>query len=314
MKKFALTGIAGYIAPRHLKAIKDTDNTLIAGFDPFDSVGILDSYFPNTHFFVEFERFDRHLDKLRRQGEGVDYVTICSPNYLHDAQIRFALRNGAHAICEKPLVLNPWNIDALLDLQKEFEKKIYTVLQLRLHPEIIKLKNRVEQSPAKIYDIDLTYITSRGKWYDYSWKGDIAKSGGVATNIGIHFFDMLTWIFGDFINCKVFVRELHRMSGFLQLKNANVRWFLSIDSNDLPLNIKEKEQRTFRSINIDGNEVEFSEGFTDLHTETYRRILEGKGFSPEESKTSIEIVHNLRNQPLASKGDTHPLGTTKKDS
>jgi UDP-N-acetyl-2-amino-2-deoxyglucuronate dehydrogenase len=307
LKKFALTGIAGYIAPRHLKAIKDTCNTLIAGFDPFDSVGILDSYFPDTHFFIEFERFDRHLDKLRRQGKGVDYITICSPNYLHDAQIRFALRNGAHAICEKPLVLNPWNIDALIDLQKEFDKKIYTVLQLRLHPEFIKLKNRVIQSPPKIYDIDLTYITSRGNWYDYSWKGDIAKSGGIATNIGIHFFDMLTWIFGNFINCSVFVREPHRMSGFLQLENANVRWFLSIDNNDLPLNIREEGQRTFRSISIDGSELEFSEGFNELHTETYRQILEGKGFEPEASRVSIEIVHNLRNKSLSNNGDFHPL-------
>ena len=305
MRKFALIGLAGYIAPRHLKAIKETNNILVAGLDPCDSVGIIDSYFPEADFFVEYERFDRHLDKLRRQKQGVDFVTICSPNYLHDAHIRFALRQEAHAICEKPLVLNPWNADALIDLQKEFDKKIYTVLQLRLHPAIIQLKNTINKN--KIYDVDLAYITCRGRWYDYSWKGEESKSGGIATNIGIHFFDMLTWIFGDLIDSKVFVREQHKMAGFLQLKNANVRWFLSIDYQDLPSEIRQKGQHTYRSINIDNSEFEFSNGFADLHTETYRQIMNGNGFGPEEAKSSIDIVYKIRNQALSDNGDYHPL-------
>lgn len=305
MKRFALTGLAGYITPRHLKAIKETGNTLIAGFDPNDSVGIIDTYFPEADFFVEYERFDRHLDKLNRQKQGIDYLTVCSPNYLHDAHIRFAMRQGASAICEKPLVLNPWNVEALIDLQKEYGKKIYTVLQLRLHPAIKQLKQTIDKN--KIYDIDLTYITSRGRWYDYSWKGNEAKSGGIATNIGIHFFDMLTWIFGDMSESKVFVREPHKMSGFLQLQNARVRWFLSIDSNDLPLEIRKKRQRTYRNIKINNNEFEFSDGFVDLHTETYRQILNGAGFAPEDAKSSIDIVYKIRNQALTHKGEKHPL-------
>ena len=307
VKRFGLIGVAGFIAPRHLKAIKETGNIVVAALDPFDSVGLMDSFFPDCDFFVEFERFDRHVDKLRRNGTALDYVSICSPNYLHDSHTRFALRQGAAAICEKPLVLNPWNVDALIDLQKEYNQRIYTVLQLRLHPTIIALKEQFEKDPNKIYDIDLTYITSRGRWYDYSWKGDIAKSGGVATNIGVHFFDMLTWIFGSVQKSDVFLREANKSSGFLQLKNANVRWYLSIDCNDLPADIIQKGQRTYRSINVLGEEVEFSDGFTDLHTQTYQHILDGHGFGPEESKASIEIVHNIRNQQLSTVGEIHPF-------
>ncbi|HPW66639.1 MAG TPA: Gfo/Idh/MocA family oxidoreductase [Salinivirgaceae bacterium] len=307
MKRFAMIGVAGFIAPRHLKAIKDTNNQLVAALDPFDSVGIIDSYFPECDFFVEFERFDRHVDKLRRKGEPIDYVSICSPNYLHDSHIRFALRQGATAICEKPLVLNPWNIEALIDLQKEYDKKIYTILQLRLHPAIVALKKQIESNENKVYDIDLTYITSRGKWYDYSWKGDITKSGGIATNIGIHFFDMLTWIFGKVTNSHIHLREEHKASGYLELEKANVRWFLSIDSNDLPKQVKEKGQRTYRSITISGKEIEFSDGFTDLHTETYKNILNGQGYGPEDALGSIEIVHQIRNKIITNIGEIHPI-------
>jgi len=302
-----MIGVAGFIAPRHLKAIKDTNNQLVAALDPFDSVGIIDSYFPECDFFVEFERFDRHVDKLRRKGEPIDYVSICSPNYLHDSHIRFALRQGATAICEKPLVLNPWNIEALIDLQKEYDKKIYTILQLRLHPAIVALKKQIESNENKVYDIDLTYITSRGKWYDYSWKGDITKSGGIATNIGIHFFDMLTWIFGKVTNSHIHLREEHKASGYLELEKANVRWFLSIDSNDLPKQVKEKGQRTYRSITISGKEIEFSDGFTDLHTETYKNILNGQGYGPEDALGSIEIVHQIRNKIITNIGEIHPI-------
>ncbi len=312
MKRFALIGVAGFIAPRHLKAIRDTGNTLVAALDPFDSVGLIDSFFPECDFFVEFERFDRHVDKLRRINQPLDYVSICSPNYLHDAHIRFALRQGAAAICEKPLVLNPWNVDALVDLQKEYNKRIYTVLQLRLHPAIIALKKQIESATAKMYDIDLTYITSRGKWYDYSWKGDMTKSGGVATNIGVHFFDMLIWIFGHLKKSTVHLREPHKASGYLELETANVRWFLSIDSNDLPKEVQAKGQRTYRSIIVAGQEIEFSEGFTDLHTETYKNVLQGQGFGPEEARTSIEIVHQIRNQQLSSVGEIHPIVKLKK--
>ncbi len=307
MKRFALIGLAGFIAPRHLKAIAETGNQLVSALDPKDSVGIIDSYFPECDFFVEFERFDRHLDKLRRNGTPVDYVTICSPNYLHDAHIRFALRQQAEAICEKPLVLNPWNVDALVDLQKEYGKKINTILQLRLHPTIIELKKEIDKQTNTIFDIDLTYITSRGRWYDYSWKGDISKSGGVTTNIGIHFFDMLTWIFGEKQSSQVFLRDNHTASGFLQLKKANVRWFLSIDAKNLPAEVKHKGQRTYRSIVISGKTLEFSEGFTDLHTESYRKILNGEGFGPEETRNSIEIAYEIRNQSITQHGEKHPF-------
>lgn len=307
---FALIGAAGYIAPRHMKAIKDTGNELVAALDPMDSVGIIDSFFPNADFFIEPERFDRHLDKLKRKGEKkVEYVSICSPNYLHDAHIRMALRNDAHAICEKPLVLNPWNIDGLQEIEKETGRKIYNILQLRLHDSIIELKKKIDSLPKdKIHDIDLTYITSRGKWYHYSWKGDISKSGGVVTNIGIHFFDMLGWIFGDVIGNSLHLIKEDKASGLLQLKNANVRWYLSIDKNDLPIDAVDNQISTYRSITVDGSEFEFSGGFTDLHTKSYTGILEGNGFGIEDAKNSIEIAHLIRNQKISPNNtDRHPF-------
>jgi UDP-N-acetyl-2-amino-2-deoxyglucuronate dehydrogenase len=309
MKNFALMGAAGYVALRHMKAIKDTHNHLIAALDKFDSVGIIDNYFPDSDFFVEFERFDRHIDKLRRQGTKIDYVSICTPNYLHDSHIRFALRNQAHAICEKPLVLNPWNIDALEQIENESSTKIFNILQLRLHPSIIELKNKIANSPKdKIYDIDLTYITSRGRWYDMSWKGEVQKSGGVATNIGVHFFDMLIWIFGKVESSTVHISDDHKVAGFLQLEHARVRWFLSIDFTTLPANIKEQGKRTFRSITIEGEEFEFSEGFTDLHTQSYEEILAGRGFGLSEARPSIQTVFAIRNAvPIGIKGDYHPI-------
>ncbi len=295
MKRFALIGAAGYIAPRHMKAIKETGNVLVASLDKHDNVGVLDSYFPSGDFFTEFERFDRHLDKLRRQKQGVDYVSICSPNYLHDSHIRFALRQQADAICEKPLVLNPWNVDALSEIEKETGKKVFTILQLRLHPAIIELRNKILNGPAdKIYDVDLTYITSRGNWYHVSWKGDDSKSGGVATNIGVHFFDMLLWIFGPVK--KVSVKELtdDTASGFLELQRARVNWLLSIDAQRLPDVVKQTGKRTFRSLTMEGNEIEFSDGFNDLHTASYRDILSGKGFGLKDAKPSIELIHQIR--------------------
>lgn len=315
MKNFALIGAAGYIAPRHLKAIQDTGNTLVAATDPHDSVGILDRYFCDVDYFREFERFDRHIEKLRRfdQDKAIDYVSICSPNYLHDAHIRFALRVGAHAICEKPLVLNPWNIDALKEVEQEYDRRIYTVLQLRTHPSILELKKKIEQGPAdKVYDIDLTYITSRGNWYFYSWKGDLEKSGGVATNIGIHFFDMLMWIFGPATAGKrseVHYRDHKKVGGFLQLERANVRWFLSLDKNDLPKEAAKADQRTFRSIKVEGKEIEFSGGFTDLHTKVYQKTLQGDGFTIEDARPSINLVFDIRNaEPAGIKKSTaHPL-------
>jgi UDP-N-acetyl-2-amino-2-deoxyglucuronate dehydrogenase len=307
-KNFALVGAAGFIAPRHLKAIKETKNNLVAALDKFDSVGIMDSFFPNADFFVEFERFDRHIDKLRRIGTKVDYVSICSPNYLHDAHIRFALRNQADAICEKPLVLNPWNIDGLVEIEKETGKKVYNILQLRLHQSIIDLKEKIEKGPKdKIYDIDLTYITSRGNWYYTSWKGDMSKSGGVATNIGVHFFDMLSWIFGTIKESIVHVAKADKAAGYMILDRARVRWFLSIDYTDIPEEIRAKGQRTFRSITVDNEEFEFSEGFTDLHTKTYEHILSGKGFGLLEAKNAIETVFGIRNaHPVGLKGEYHP--------
>jgi UDP-N-acetyl-2-amino-2-deoxyglucuronate dehydrogenase len=308
-KKFAIIGVGGYIAVRHLKAIKDTHNILLASLDPSDSVGIIDSYFPDSHFFVEFERFDRHVDKLRRSGVQLDFVSICSPNYLHDSHIRFALRSGAIAICEKPLVLNPWNIDALAEIEKEYQKQIHTILQLRLHPALIELKKLLDASSEnKIHDVDLTYITSRGNWYFNSWKGNLQKSGGIATNIGIHFFDMLTWIFGPVKNSIVHVLQQDKASGFLELQKARVRWFLSLDYQDLPESAKLKGTRTFRSLSMDHSEIEFSEGFTDLHTQSYQEILKGKGFGLQEAKASIDIVYQIRNaHPVGLKGDFHEM-------
>jgi UDP-N-acetyl-2-amino-2-deoxyglucuronate dehydrogenase len=309
MKNFAMIGTAGYIAPRHLMAIRDTGNNLQAALDNFDSVGILDSYFPNAHFFTEFERFDRHIDKLRRKGTKIDYVSICTPNYLHDSHIRFALRNRADAICEKPLVLNPWNLEALKEIENETGSKVYNILQLRLHPSIIELKEKIAAGPAdKIYDVDLTYLTSRGNWYFISWKGDQHKSGGIATNIGIHFFDMLSWIFGGVKENTVHVLEADRAAGFLHLEKARVRWFLSINENYLPDEVRKKGQRTFRAITVDGSEVEFSEGFGNLHTRSYEEILKGDGFGLAEALPSINIVHDIRMAtPITPKGEYHPM-------
>jgi UDP-N-acetyl-2-amino-2-deoxyglucuronate dehydrogenase len=311
IKNFALIGASGYIAPRHLKAIKETGSNLIAALDPFDSVGIMDTYFPEADFFIEPERFDRHLDKLRRQNEGkrVHYVSICSPNYLHDSHIRMALRNEAHAICEKPIVLNPWNIDALQTIEKETGKNIYTILQLRLHPSIIALKKQVEEGPAdKVYDIDLSYITSRGRWYQISWKGNTSKSGGVATNIGVHFFDMLSYVFGEVKENIVHYSDNLKAAGFLELKKARVRWFLSIDEKDIPNKIRATGQKTYRSITINGKEIEFSNGFTDLHTLSYQNIIDGKGFSLEDSRSAINTAFHIRNSiPIGLRGDYHPL-------
>ncbi|MGB1284645.1 MAG: Gfo/Idh/MocA family oxidoreductase [Polaribacter sp.] len=307
MKNFALIGAAGYIAPRHLKAIKDTGSNLIAALDKFDSVGVMDSYFPNADFFVEFERFDRHIEKIKRQQNvQLDYVSICTPNYLHDSHIRMALRRGADAICEKPLVLNPWNLEALQAIEKESSNRVNTILQLRLHPSIIELKNKVDLEKKNTkYDVDLTYITSRGNWYDVSWKGDESKSGGIATNIGIHFFDMLSWVFGDLQENIVHLREKNKAAGYLEFEKARVRWFLSIDEDSLPQEIKERRQKTYRSITVDGNEIEFSGGFTELHTESYKEILKGNGFGLVDAKQSIEISHAIRNLSIFDKGEKH---------
>jgi len=308
-RNFALIGLAGYVAPRHLKAIKETGNRLVAALDRTDSVGILDSYFPDAAFFVEFERFDRHLDKLRRDAhsESVDYVSICSPNYLHDSHIRFALRSRAHALCEKPLVLNPWNLDPLARLEQETGKQISTILQLRLHPAIVELKRKVEADKDRTRkDIDLTYITSRGKWYGFSWKGDEAKSGGIATNIGVHFFDMLQWVFGAPLANVVHISTPTRAAGYLELERARVRWFLSLEADDLP--DQAEGLSTFRSITIDGKEVEFSGGFAELHTRSYEALLNGEGFGLEDARPSVETVHAIRNaNAVGLVGEYHPM-------
>lgn len=309
MKNFALIGAAGFIAPRHLKAIKETGNELVAALDKFDQVGVLDSYFPNADFFTEFERFDRHIDKLKRSGRSIDFVSVCTPNYLHDSHIRFALKQGADVICEKPLVLNPWNINSISELEKESGKKVFNILQLRLHPVIIELREKIQSGPKdKIYDVDLAYITSRGHWYFTSWKGDSSKSGGIATNIGIHFYDMLTWIFGPVKKNVVHIHTHDRAGGFLELERARVRWFLSINADTLPDEVKASGKRTFRSITVEGKELEFSEGFTDLHTRSYQEIMAGRGFRIGETRTSIEIVHQIRHQqPVGLTGDYHPF-------
>ena len=308
-KNFGIIGVAGYIAAKHLHAIKETGNNLLASLDKFDSVGRIDSYFPESDFFVEFERFDRHFDKLKRTGTKIDYVSICSPNYLHDSHIRFALRHQAEAICEKPIVLNPWNIDALQEIENETGRKIYTVLQLRLHPKILELREKIMNgSKDKVYDIDMTYVARRGNWYSISWKGDIQKSGGVATNIGIHFFDMLSWIFGDTRKNIVHILEPHKAAGYLELENARVRWFLSLDYNDIPVNLRESGKRTFRSITVNDEEIEFSEGFADLHTMTYKEILAGRGFGLKEARQSVETAYTIRNsKPVGLKGEYHPF-------
>ena len=309
MSNFALIGAAGYIAPRHLKAIKDTGNELLAAYDKFDSVGRLDSFFPECSFFTENELFDRHCSRLMHSDNPLHWMSICTPNYTHDAFIRYGLRLGCDVICEKPLVLNPYNVDALEDVEKETGHKAYTILQLRLHDSIAALKKKVDEGPAdKIYDVDLTYITSRGKWYYTSWKGDVHKSGGVATNIGIHFYDMLQWIFGPVQKNVVHVMSFDRVAGYLELKKARVRYFLSINADCLPPNAVEGEKRTYRTLCIDGEEFEFSQGFTELHTLSYQKILSGEGFRISEARPCIEIVSEIRNAtPIGLVGDYHPL-------
>lgn len=310
MKNFALIGAAGFVAPRHMKAIKETGNRLVAALDPNDSVGIIDSYAPDAHFFTEFERFDRHLDKLHRETpeHRVDYVSICSPNYLHDSHVRFALRSGAEAICEKPVVLNPWNIDGLKDIERDTGNRVNTILQLRLHPAIIGLRDRIiAESGDHKHDVDLTYITSRGRWYLQSWKGDTKKSGGVATNIGVHFFDMLGFMFGKLRENIVHYQSATKVGGYLEYERARVRWFLSVDEQDVPAATRETGQRTFRSITVDGEEIEFSGGFTDLHTRSYEEILADNGFSLDESLPAIETVASIRDAELTPlHGDYHP--------
>lgn len=297
MKNFALTGVAGYIAPRHLKAIRDTGNRLVAATDPHDAVGVLDRYWFDVRFFTEIERFDRHLEKLRRgpEADRVHYVSICSPNYLHDAHIRLALRVGADALCEKPLVINPWNLDALQELERETGRRVNTVLQLRLHPQLIALRDRLRAaSSSHQHDVALTYVTARGGWYDQSWKGSEERSGGIVTNIGIHFFDLLLWLFGRAVRCEVHIRDRRRIAGFLELERARVRWMLSTDYTDLPFRPEPGVRTTFRSITVDGDEVEFSDGFGDLHTRVYEEVLAGRGFGLDDSRSSIELSYRIR--------------------
>lgn len=311
MKNFALIGAAGYIAPRHLKAIKETNNHLIAATDPHDSVGVLDQYFNDVSFFTEFERFDRHLEKAKRidKNHKVDYISICSPNHLHDAHIRFSLRIGADAICEKPIVINPWNLDALEEIERETGKKVYTVLQLRVHDSIIKLRNDLINSTNNSkHNVVLTYITARGPWYHYSWKGNTEKSGGIATNIGVHFFDMLTWLFGQEIGNEIHFIQPDKMSGFLELKNANVSWFLSTDRNDIPKDTASAGKNTYRSIVIDNEEINFTHGFEDLHTKVYRDILNGNGYGIPDARESIKMVYNIRKAKISNNPETlHPF-------
>ena len=310
MRNFAITGVAGYIAPRHLQAIKDTGNHLLAAVDPHDSVGILDRYFPGAAFFTEIERFDRHLEKLRRErhSKQLHYLSVCSPNHLHDAHIRLALRLGAHALCEKPLVLKPGNLDYLQKLEEEYPGTVYTVLQLRLHPDILSLRARLQEEPDRRYSVRLTYVTGRGTWYRYSWKGDYEKSGGIAMNIGIHFFDVLLWLFGNVEGHRIHVMEPERAGGMLALKRADVQWFLSIDERDMPEEVRDR-QRTYRSIEVDGDEIEFSSRFDDLHTRVYEETLVGHGFRIADIRPAIELVHNMRlvgpsRRPV---GDAHPM-------
>ena len=308
-KNFAVIGVGGYIAPRHLRAIRDTNNRLVAAVDPKDSVGVLDQYSYDVKFFTEIERFDRHLEKLHRGPEEgrIHYVSICSPNYLHDAHCRLALRAGADAICEKPLVINPWNLDALEEIEAETGHRIHTILQLRVHPELLKLHDAL-QKESRVHDVELTYITSRGPWYQVSWKGNHEKSGGVATNIGVHFFDLLMWLFGPVGGIKVYHADAERMSGFIELEKARVRWFLSVDKNDLPESAKSKGRNTHRSITVDGTEVEFSEGFTDLHTRVYEETLAGRGFGIADARPSIALTHDIRTTAISPMDElVHPF-------
>lgn len=309
MIRFGLIGAAGFVAPRHMKAIKEVGADLVAAVDKHDCVGVMDSYFSDASFFTEFERFDRHVDKLKRKGGGLNYVSVCTPNYLHDAHIRFGLRSGADVICEKPLVLNPWNIDGLEEIEKETGNKVFNILQLRHHPAIIALRDKVaKEYQGKKYEVDLAYFTSRGKWYMQSWKGELEKSGGIATNIGVHFYDMLTWVFGDVQQSVVHLHEKDCAAGYMELEKARVRWFLSINYDKIPEEVKAQGKRTFRSITMNGEEIEFSEGFTDLHTVSYKSVLDGKGFGLEEARKSIELVHGIRNAEVKGLvGDYHPL-------
>lgn len=315
-KTFAIVGVAGYVAPRHLKAIKETGNQLVAAYDPCDSVGILDRFFPETAFFTEFERFDRHLEKLRSQNTSVDFLVVCSPNYLHDAHCRLGMRLGADVICEKPLVLNPWNLDALQHLSTQYAKKLYSILQLRLHKEAIRLKKYCNDHPNQSFDVDLTYITSRGLWYYTSWKSDVQKSGGISTNIGVHLFDLLCWIFGEFTNIEVHQNSHDRSSGVLNFKNAHVKWFLSINPKTLPAESIKKGERTYRNLRINDQHFDFSEGFEDLHTISYERILRGEGFNVEECRYSIELCRTIRvsTPKMAKKHEMHPLALINQDN
>lgn len=314
-KNFALIGVAGFIAPKHLKAIKETGNTLVAAVDKHDAVGIMDNHFPDANFFTEIERFDRFLEKQRREPSGtpVDYVSICTPNYLHDSHCRLALRVGSHAICEKPLVISPWNLDQLRDLEQDYGKRVYSVLQLRLHPELIRLKKAIDDSPnGQRREICLTYVTRRGKWYHQSWKGDVERSGGVAMNIGVHFFDFLSWIYGRPNRSFLHLSQSSRMSGVLELEKARVRWFLSVDAQDLPEQVRAKGGHAFRSITVDGEEIDLSTGFTDLHTEVYKDILAGGGYGIEESQPAIELVYQIRTSTVVSPNEhAHPMITSK---
>jgi UDP-N-acetyl-2-amino-2-deoxyglucuronate dehydrogenase len=309
VKNFVIIGAAGFVAPRHLKAIKETGNNLVAALDKHDSVGILDSFFPETAFFTEFERFDRHLDKLKRNGTSLDYVTVCSPNYLHDAHIRFGLRIGAHVICEKPVTLNLWNIEGLKEMEKETGKKVYSILQLRHHPTLIALKEKLAAENTETqHEVNITYITSRGKWYYASWKSDTSKSGGISTNIGVHFFDLLTWLFGDVKENSIHINAHDRASGYLVLDKAKVKWFLSINAGTLPTEIRAKNLHTYRSIAVDGQEIEFSEGFTDLHTVSYQHILNGSGFGLDDAAKAVNIIHQIRKaHPVGLDNNAHEL-------
>jgi len=309
MKNFAIIGVAGYIAPRHLKAIKDTGNNLTVAMDVSDSVGIMDAHFPEAEFFTEFELFAAYVEDEMLKGNKLDYISICSPNYLHAPHIKFAIKHGIDVICEKPLVLNSSEINMLQQYEEKYGAKVNSILQLRLHPSIIALRKKVESEPQdKIFDVELTYMTSRGKWYLKSWKGVNEKSGGVATNVGVHFYDMLHFIFGDIQHNEVHYRDDKTVAGYLEYEKARVKWFLSIDANNLPDNAVQGEKKTYRSIDIEGEQLEFSGGFTDLHTQSYQRILAGKGYDLEDNKTAIQTVESIRVLPLSTNlENAHPL-------